>query len=83
MFVVNEVIQRQKKEGTRKCMAFLDKEEAYDRVDRRLLCKVLERIGISGKIIRIIRSMHENTRTFFTKACSPNSFWYISAERSF
>ena len=40
MFVVNEVIQRQKKEGTRKYMAFLDIEKACDRVDRRLLCKV-------------------------------------------
>ena len=66
MFVVNEVIGRARKDGRKKYLAFLDIEKAYDRVDRRMLCKVLDEVGVSGKIVRIIRSMYENTRALFS-----------------
>ena len=66
MFVVNEVIGRARKDGRKKYLAFLDIEKAYDRVDRRMLCKVLDEVGVSGKIVRIIRSMYENTRAVFS-----------------
>ena len=35
MFVVNEVIERAKKDGRKKYIAFLDIEKAYDRVNRK------------------------------------------------
>ena len=37
-------------------LAFLDIEEAYDRVGRRSLCEVMRNCGISGKIVNIISS---------------------------
>ena len=66
MFVVNEVIERAKKEGEKKYLAFLDIEKAYDKVRRDMLCKVLEIIGMSEKVVRIIRSMYENTRAKYS-----------------
>ena len=66
MFVVNEVIERARKDGRKKYLAFLDIEKAYDRVDRKMLCEVLKKIGMSGKIVNIIRSMYENTRAKFS-----------------
>ena len=41
---------------------FLDIGKAYDRVNREVLCKVLEKACLSKKIINIIRSMYQNTR---------------------
>ena len=43
-------------------MAFLDIEKAYDRVNRNILWKVLERCGMSEKVLNIIKSMYVNTR---------------------
>lgn len=34
----------------------------YDGVNKEILCKVLERIGLSIRIIKIIKSMYKNVR---------------------
>ena len=57
IYVISEMIERVKKEGKRVYIAFLDIEKAYDRVDRSILWKVLERCGISEKVVNIIMSM--------------------------
>jgi hypothetical protein len=65
MFVVREVIERLKKEGKKGYFAFLDIEKAYDRVDREVLYRVLERCGFSEKIVRIVKSMYVDTKAKF------------------
>jgi hypothetical protein len=62
MFVVREVIERLKKDGKKGYFAFLDIEKAYDRVDREVLYRVLERCGFSEKIVRIVKSMYVDTK---------------------
>ena len=62
IFVVNEMIERKKNEGGKLYLGFLDIEKAYDRVSREMLCKVLEKVGLSEKIVNIIRSMYEDTK---------------------
>ena len=62
IFIVRELIERCKQRNERGYFAFLDIEKAYDRVNREILCKVLSKCGMSGKIVRIIRSMYVNTR---------------------
>ena len=62
MYVICEVIERMKKEGKKVYMAFLDIEKAYDKVNRSILWKVLERCGMTEKIVNIIKSMYVNTR---------------------
>ena len=66
MFVVNELVECMRKSGRKVYIAFLDIEKAYDTVNRRLLCKVLEKVGVSEKIVRIIQSMYECTRARYS-----------------
>ena len=62
IFVLNEMIERKRSEGRKLYLGFLDIEKAYDRVSREMLCKVLEKVGLSEKIVNIVRSMYQNTR---------------------
>ena len=62
IFVINELIERVKKDGRRVYLGFIDIEKAYDRVDRKLMCQMLEKIGMTDKYVRIIKSMYVNTR---------------------
>ena len=43
-------------------MCFIDLRKAYDSVNRELLWKAMREYGISGKIVRIMNSLYENTR---------------------
>ena len=54
-----------KKDGKKAYMAFLDIEKAYDRVDRRILCDLLMKVGMSEKIVNIVRSMYESTKAIY------------------
>ena len=51
-----------KKDNRRIYIAFLDIEKAYDRVDRGMMCRVLEEVGVSVKVVNVIKSMYVNTR---------------------
>ena len=62
MFVVNEMIEKKRKDGGKLYLGFLDIEKAYDRVNREMLGKVLGKIGLSAKITNIVRSMYVDTR---------------------
>ena len=62
LFIVRELMERCKRENKRSYFAFLDIEKAYDRVNREILCKVLNKCGVSGKVVRIISSMYTDTR---------------------
>ena len=62
MFVVNELIEGRKNSEGKLYLGFLDIEKAYDRVNRRQLCAVLEKVGLSEKIVNIVRSMYEDTK---------------------
>ncbi len=48
IFIANELIERKKCDGEKLYLCFLDIEKAYDRVNRELLCKVLEKIGLGS-----------------------------------
>ena len=51
--------------GSGVCIAFLDIEKAYNRVDRFILWWVLENIGVCGNLTEIIKSMYRGTRAIF------------------
>ena len=65
VFVIREVIERLKREGRRGYFAFIDIEKAYDTVDRNMLLRILNRIGINRKIVNIISSMYEDTKAMY------------------
>ena len=66
MFVVNEIIESRRKNGRHAYFVFLDIGKAYDTVNPRLLCRVLEKVGMSSKLLKLIRSMYENTRARYS-----------------
>jgi len=39
---------------------FVGLRKAYDSVSRRALCKVLVKIGVTPKVLKIVKSFHEN-----------------------
>ena len=49
IFPVNELIEGRKNKGGKLYLGFLDMEKAYDRVNRRQLRAVLEKVGFSEK----------------------------------
>ena len=65
LFVINEMIERKRRIGGKLYLGFLDIEKAYDRVNRGMLCSVLERVGLSEKIVNIIKSMYVGTRAIY------------------
>ena len=65
MFVVSSVLEKGNKMGGKTYLAFLDIEKAYDRVNRSLLCRLLSKIGLSDRIVSIIRSMYDDTRAVY------------------
>ncbi|KAF2364292.1 Reverse transcriptase domain [Trinorchestia longiramus] len=61
LFVVSEIIERKRKEHKKAYLAFLDIENAYDRVDHKRLLDMLGKIGFSDKRVNIVKSLFENT----------------------
>ena len=66
MFVIHELIERKKSAGHKLCLGFLDTERAYDRVNRTLMSTVLEKVGLSSKIVNIVKSMYVETKARYT-----------------
>ena len=65
IFILGEVINCTRREGSGVCIAFLDIEKVYNRVDRDILWGALENIGVCGNLIDIIKSMYRGTRAKF------------------
>ena len=62
IYVMNELISKMKKDNRRIYIAFLYIEKAYDRVHKGMMCRVLEEVGVSVKVVNVIKSMYVNTR---------------------
>ena len=58
IYIINEIIEHAKKDNKEIYCAFLDIEKAYDTVDRDILWEILERIGLTEHIRKIIKSMY-------------------------
>ena len=65
IFIVNEMIERKRRDKDKLYVCFLDIEKAYDRVIREIMWCVLVKIGLSEKIVNIIRSMYEDTKAIY------------------
>lgn len=62
IFVINVLLERKKREGGTLYLVFLEMETTYDRVNRKILCRVLEKVGLSDNIVIIISSIYVGTR---------------------
>ena len=61
IYIINEIIEDAKKNNKEIYCAFLDIEKAYDTVDRDILWEILEKIGLTEHIRKIIKSMYRCT----------------------
>ena len=59
MYVVNELIERARMNRKKYYFAFLNIEKVYDRVNRDKMRALLERIEVSEKVVKIIKSSYE------------------------
>ena len=72
MFVVRRLQKIGRKAGVSLFTCFIDLQKAYKIVDRTLLWRVLNRIGISPQMIAVIRQFHDGMR-----ACvRPDDEWF-------
>ena len=62
VFVVNEIIERKRNDVGKLYLGFLNIKKAYDRINREMLCRVLEKVGLSEKTVNIVRSMYVDTK---------------------
>lgn len=54
VYVMKEIIERSKRNSNKVYVTFLDTEKAHDGINRENLIKLLQHIGINGKIINVI-----------------------------
>ena len=62
MFIIREVIDLYKRENRELYLVFLDIEKAYDKMNRKTLMTVLEKLGIPEKIRNLIKGLYKNTK---------------------
>ena len=62
IYAMNELIGRMKKDDKIIYIAFLNIENSYGRVNRGMMRRVLEEVGMSERVVNVIKSMYVNTR---------------------
>ena len=62
VFVLYNVIQRQLQKRKKLYVAYVDFRKAFDTVNRDALWKILERNGVGGHMINILKSMYSSVR---------------------
>ena len=60
LYILKELIEAGKEQKQLHCM-FLDKEKAYDTVNRQIMWELVERLGFDEHIRKILKSMYRNT----------------------
>src|SRR5690606_20815551 len=63
IFILNELINRQKKRKKKWICAFLDVKRAYDVVWRTAMWKTLWEVGVRGKMWRMLQKLYEGVES--------------------
>ena len=80
IFILGEVIDKTRRTKKGVYIAFLVIEKPYDRVNRKIVWRVLRRIGFEENLVRMIESMYENTRAKISLG-DARSEWVYSRRR--
>ena len=62
VFVLTQMLEKQKKAGKGVAMAFLDLRKAFDRVWREGMWKILEDLGYGGVFLEVVKGMYKENR---------------------
>ena len=68
IFSVKVVVQKRKEHDMETWVLFLDLVKAFDRVPRELLWQVLDKSGVPPKLLRILKSLHQEVTINFEVA---------------
>ena len=63
VFILSELIQRQRRKKKKWILAFLDIKRAYDVVWRDLLWEEMWKVGIRGKMWRVLQNLYQGTES--------------------
>lgn len=75
IFILNHVVQREKRKEEKVYALFVDLKTAFDNVDRNKLWRILKDKGIEEQLISRIRSLYKETRVAIrTKEGTTSSF---------
>ena len=69
-FAVTQIIMKHRNFNEGTCVAFIDFEKAFDRVDRNLLWQVPEKRGYPQRLIRAIQDLYNGTRIAIKNNCN-------------
>lgn len=61
IFVLKQILEKRKEFNYRTCLAFVDYEKAFDRINRNKLWIILENQGYPKHLIETIKSLYNNT----------------------
>lgn len=62
IFTVRQLVERSWEHMAKAFFTFIDLKKAYDSVPREAMWLALEKLGIPDKVIRLIRSFHEDVK---------------------
>ena len=65
IYVMKEIIDRNKRNRKELYIGFLDIEKAYDSINRNKLFRLLKHIGISEKILNVIKALYTDNNMIF------------------
>ena len=66
VYTVKIAMKKRREHGLESWILFIDLVKAFDRVPREMLWIVLEKFGVSPKIIRLLQSLHAHVEVKFT-----------------
>ena len=62
MFIVRQMIEKRNEHGLDLHMLFFDLKQAFDSINRKRLFEAVDKMGISQKLIRLIRTTMSQTK---------------------
>ena len=77
IFCLNTIIQHYLNTNQRLYVAFIDLKKCFDSIYRNALCFKLFKVGIQGKVLRIIKNMYDKVRSC-VKHCNSFSEFFRS-----
>lgn len=75
VYALKSILEKLSEKQKVACMAFLDLEKAYDRVQRESLWEVLKIYGIGGKLLNAIKSFYKCSESC-VRVCREESKWF-------
>ena len=75
VFVMKQMSEKFVDKNISLCVAYMDLEKAYDRIDREAMWRVLGMHGINGQLLKVIQSLYEKSESC-VRVCREEDEWF-------